>query len=210
MNDHSNMKNDTTPPLRAGAARLRRGLLWAIFALVLMIPKVNRLRRRRRTWTLVRVLLAVTGAGLLAVAAVRGHAVTPLAAGVLLLLFALIVPPERPEFSIASRAKELGALIVVDGGRYIDGSGSVHHVKLFLAPDRLLVLNLKLQVLAEIPLQEIRTLAVEPADIDWSFRVEQAETAANFLYKGTFGEHLARVAEATVRGQLYRELPVLR
>src|SRR5438874_119062 len=97
MNDHSNMKNDTTPPLRAGATRLRRGLLWAIFALVLMIPKVNRLRRRRRTWTLVRLLLTVTGAGLLAVAAVRGHAVTPLAGGVLRLLFALLVPPERSD-----------------------------------------------------------------------------------------------------------------
>jgi hypothetical protein len=209
MKDRINVKNETISPLRAGAARLRRGLLWAIFALVLMIPKLNRLRRRRRTWTLVRVLMSVTGTALLGVAAARGHSATPLAAGVLLLLVALILAPERPEFSIDARAKELGALIVVDGGRYSDMSGSVHRAKLFLAPDRLLVLDLKLQVLAEIPLQEIRTLAVEPVNDDWTFRVEQAQTAAMFIYKGTFGEHLARVAEATVRGQLYRELPVL-
>lgn len=209
MNDRTNVKSDTISALRAGAARLRRGLLWAIFALVLMIPKVNRLRRRRRTWTLVRVLMLATGAALLGVAAARGHAVTPLAAGILLLLVALILGSERPEFSIDARARELGALIVVDGGCYSDMSGSVHRVKLFLAPDRLLVLDLKLQVLAEIPLQEIRTMAVEPVNEGWTFRVEQAQTAAVFIYQGTFGEHLARVAEATVRGQLYRELPVL-
>ena len=209
MNDRTNVKNDTISLLRSGAARLRRGLLWAIFALVLTIPKVNRLRRRRRTWTLVRVLMSATGAALLALGVTRGHAVAPLAAGVLLLLFALILAPERPEFSIDARARELSALIVVDGGRYLDTTGSGHRVKLFLCPDRLFVLNLKLEVLVEIPLQEIRALVVEPANDDWSFRVEQAEGAASFVYEGTFGEHLARVAETTVRGQLYRELPVL-
>jgi hypothetical protein len=203
------MKNDTISALRAGAARLRRGVLWAIFALVLMIPKVNRLRRRRLTWNLLRVMMAATGAGLLALAAARGHAVAPLAAGVSLLLFALILAPERAEFSIDARSRELGALIVVDGGRYFDVTGSGHRVKLFLCPDRLLVLNLRLEVLVEIPLQEIRALVVETVNDGWSFRVEQAEGAASFVYKGTFGEHLARVAETTVRGQLYRELPVL-
>src|SRR5215472_5794133 len=62
--DHAVLNDDTISPLRAGAARLRRGLLWGIFALVLMIPKVNRLRRRRLTWNLLRVVMAATGAGL--------------------------------------------------------------------------------------------------------------------------------------------------
>jgi len=202
--------NDAISPLRAGAARLRRGVLWTIFAIVLIIPKVNRLRRRSRTWNMVRALMAVVGTGMLVLAVACGYAAAPLAAGVLMLLFASILAPERPEFSIDARAKELGALIVVDGGQYVDASGSAHRVKLFLAPHRLLVLNPALQVLAEIPLHEIRALVVEPASADWSFRVERAETMATFVYEGTFGEHLARVAEATVRGQLHRELPVLR
>jgi len=209
MKDHTTV-NSAISPSREGADRLRRGVLWAIFALVLMIPKVNRLRRRRRTWNLVRVLMAVAGAGMLALAAARGYAVTPIAAGALMLLFALIVTPERPEFSIDARARELGALIVVDGGSYIDASGSHQRVKLFLAPDRLLVLNLALQILAEIPLQEIRTLTVEPASAAWSLRVQRPGTTEKFVYEGTFGEHLARVAEATLRGQLHRDLPVLR
>lgn len=208
--DHTIVKNEAISPLRASAARLGRGVLWAIFALVLMIPKVNRLRRRTQTWNSVRVLMAVTGAGMLALAAANGYTIMPLATGVLMLLFALIVAPKRPERSIDTRARELGALIVVDGGRYIDASGRPHRVKLFLAPDRLLVLNLRLQILAEIPLQEIRTLAAKPAGADWSLRVQWAETTAKFVYEGTFGEHLARVAEATLRGQLHRELPVFR
>lgn len=208
--DHTIVKNEAISPLRASAARLGRGVLWAIFALVLMIPKVNRLRRRHQMWNSVRVLMAVTGAGMLALAAASGYTIMPLAAGVLMLLFALIVAPKRPERSIDTRARELGALIVVDGGRYIDASGRPHRLKLFLAPDRLLVLNLRLQILAEIPLQEIRTLAAKPAGADWSLRVQWAETTAKFVYEGTFGEHLARVAEATLRGQLHRELPVFR
>lgn len=202
--------NDAISPLRAGTARLRRGVLWTIFAIVLVIPKVNRLRRRSRTWNMVRLLIAVVGAGIVVLAVTRGYAAAPIAAGILMVLFASIVAPERPEFSIDVRAKELGALIVVDGGQYLDASGCAHRAKLFLAPDRLLALNPALQVLAEIPLHEIRALIVEPASADWNFRVERPEIMATFVYEGTFGEHLARVAEATVRGQLHRELPVLR
>jgi hypothetical protein len=147
---------------------------------------------------------------MLIIAVSRGSAVAPIVAAILMMLFALIVTPERPGFSIDARARELGALIVVDGGRYIHASANPERVKLFLAPDRLLVLNLALEVVAEISLQEIRALVVEPARADWSFRVERTGSTSKFVYKGTFGEHLARVAEATVRGQLHRELPVLR
>jgi hypothetical protein len=40
--------------------------------------------------------------------------------------------------------------------------------------------------------------------MDW----ERAK--AEFIYEGGFAEHLARVADATVRSRLRRELPVLR
>jgi uncharacterized membrane protein len=143
-------------PWRAAAARLRRGALWVIFALVLMIPKVIRLRRQRRAWNLVRILMAFAGAAMLTFGAARGHALALLVAGVLMLLFALLLTPARSEFSSASsidaRARELGALITVDG----------------------------------------------------------VQATAEFIYEGSFAEHPARVAEATVRSRLHRELPVLR
>src|SRR5579863_3998351 len=92
----------TDPPisvLRTGADRLKRGALWVIFALVLMIPKVNRLRRRRRTWTFIRILVAMTGASILVFGFARGDAFVLIVAGALMLLFAL-VRAERPEISV--------------------------------------------------------------------------------------------------------------
>jgi hypothetical protein len=208
------MKGSTIVRLRAGAARLRRGVLWAIFALVLLIPKVNRLRRRRALWNFIRVIVAFAGLGALALSAARGHALTLVPAGVLLLLTALIVNPERPEFShgfsIDARARELGAWIAVDGGYYITASRNRQRAKLFVGPDRLWVSDAALQILLEIPLQQIRSVSVEPAGNAWNVRVDSEKTTAEFIYDGSFAEHLASVAADTVRSRLHRELQVLR
>jgi hypothetical protein len=204
------MTDPSNSIFREGAARLRRGGLWLIFALVLMIPKVNRLRRRRKTWNFIRILLAIAGISMLVVGFVRGPAFALIAAGALMLLFGLLVSAERPEISIAARAKELGALITVDGGHYVDAAGNCHRTKLFVGPDRLWALDSALHVLLEIPLTQVRTLVVEPSGADWNFRVHCDQTKAEFIYQGSFAQHLAGIAEATVRSRLNRELPVLR
>ncbi len=204
------MTDSSNSILREGAARLRRGGLWLIFALVLMIPKMNRLRRRRRTWNFLRILVAIAGISILVFGFVRGPAFALIAAGALILLFGLLVSAERPEISVDARAKELGALITVDGGHYIDAAGNRYRTKLFVGPDRLWALDSALQILLEIPLTQVRTLVVEPSGTDWSFRLDGQQTKAEFMYEGSFAQHLAGVAEATVRSRLNRELPVLR
>jgi len=204
------MTDSSISILRAGAARLRRGGLWLIFALVLMIPKVNRLRRRKRAWNLIRILVAIAGTAILVFGLARGHDFALIFVGALMLLFGLLVSAERPEISIDARAKELGALITVDGGRYIDAAGNRHRTKLFVGPDRLWALDSALHVLLEIPLTQVRTLVVEPSGTGWSFRVDCERTKTEFIYEGSFAQHLAGVAEATVRSRLNRELPVLR
>jgi hypothetical protein len=203
------MTDSSISILRAGAARLRRGGLWVIFALVLMIPKVNRLRRRR-AWNLIRILVAMAGAAILVVGLARGHGFALIFVGALMLVVGLLLSAERPEISIDARAKELGALVTVDGGRYIDAAGNGHRSKLFVGPDRLWALDSALHVLLEIPLTQVRTLVVEPSGTGWSFRVDGEKTKAEFIYEGSFAQHLADVAEATVRSRLNRELPVLR
>lgn len=202
----------TDPPisvLRTGADRLKRGALWAIFALVLMIPKVNRLRRRRRTWTFIRILVAITGTSILVFGFARGDAFVLIVAGALMLLFAL-VRAERPEISVDARAKELGALIAVDGGRYVDATGKQHRAKLFVGPDRLWVLDDALHMLVEILLPEIQTVVVQAAGPNWKLCLDGEKKRSEFIYEGSFAEHLATVAEATVRSRMNRELPVLR
>jgi hypothetical protein len=204
------MTDSSISILRAGAARLRRGGLWLIFALVLMIPKVNRLRRRRRAWIFIRILVAIAGTAILVFGLARGHGFALIFVGALMLLFGLLLSTERPEISIDARAKELGALITVDGGRYIDAAGNRHRTKLFVGPDRLWALDSALHVLLEIPLTQVRTLVVEPSGTNWSFRLDGQLMKAEFIYEGSFAQHLAGVAEATVRSRLNRELPVLR
>jgi hypothetical protein len=40
-------------------------------------------------------------------------------------------------------------------------------------------------------------------------RIRWAEHTADFHYRGIFAEHLARVAESTLRGVIHPPLPVL-
>jgi len=64
-------------------------------------------------------------------------------------------------------------------------------------------------LLLEIPLTQVRTLVVEPSGTNWSFRLDGQLMKAEFIYEGSFAQHLAGVAEATVRSRLNRELQVL-
>jgi hypothetical protein len=202
------MTDSSTSILRAGADRLRRAGLWLIFALVLMIPNLNRLRRRR-AWNLIRIVGAIAGTAILVFGLARGHGFALISVGALMLLFGLLASAERPEISIDTRAKELGALIAVDGGHYIDAAGNRHRSKLFVGPDRLWALDSALRVLLEIPLTQVRMLVVKPCGTGWSFRVDCERAKTEFTYEGSFAQHLAGVAAATVRACLNRELPVL-
>lgn len=199
-----------TSGFRAGALRLRRAALWLIFGSILMIPKINRLRRHARAWNFGRSLAGLAGLAMIAIGVVQQHKFAMIALGALALLLALLLAPERPKLSVDARARELGALVVVDGGVYSGDAQAPHRVKLFIGSDRVWVLNSALAVLSEIPLQQLRELIVEPAGSGWKLRLACAHSAAEFLYQGNFAEHLARVADETLRSRLHRELPVLR
>ena len=188
---------------------MRRVALWVIFALVLLIPKLNRLRRQRSAWNFVRVVAAFAGAAILILGAARAHTPGLLVVGALMLLLALFLPPERSELSVDARVRELGALIAVDGGRYV-ADGSRRRAKLLIGANRLWALDTELQIVLEIPMEQIRSVVVEAAGTTCSLRVDCGESTAEFIYEGTFAEHLARVAHATLDSRLHRELPVLR
>jgi hypothetical protein len=196
--------------LRAGAVRLRRAVLWLIFGSILMIPKINRLRRHRRAWNFGRSFAGLAGVAMIAIGAAEQHKFAMIALGAVALLLALLLVPERPKLSVDARARELGALVVVDGGVYKSDADAPHRAKLFIGADRLWVLNSALVVLSEIPLRQLRELILEPAGADWKLRIDCGQSVAEFLYRGDFAEHLARVAEEILRSRLHRELPVLR
>lgn len=203
------MNDSKNSPIRGAAEWLWRRTLWVLFALVLLIPKVNRLRRRRALWNTVRMFIAVAGVSVLIVQVTRGfHAGHVVVAGIVLLV-ALLAIPERKGISLDARRRELGALVVVDGGLYGNAAGKRGRVKLFVASDRLFVVDGELHVVNELPYEQIRAESVESSGNGWSFKLECQDRKREFIYEGTFAEHFARVAAATVRSRLHRQLPVL-
>lgn len=192
------------------AVRLRRAALFVLFALVLLIPKTLALRRHRGLWNTLRLAVAIVGAILLTAGKGGLSAWLSLAVGLLLVLAALLARPAEASKTVDEQGRELGALVVLNGGRFWGANGKPTRVHLFVAPERLHVLDSRHRPLLEIHLDEVSSLQVEPAADGWQLRLERPGQSAAFFYDGFFAEHLARVAETTLRSQLRRELPVVR
>jgi hypothetical protein len=115
------MSTTSTPvvPLQeTTAARLRHLGLGALFAFVLLIPKLLNLRRDRRSWFAFRVLLAITGASLVILPLSLWNNWTAGIAGLAMFLAATLLPAAKPDTTLADTATRLGALMIVNGGLY--------------------------------------------------------------------------------------------
>ena len=210
----------SSPFTRAGLAFL--------FSAILLIPRVRRLRRRVLVWTLMRVLAGVAGAWL---AWRFAHGTTGIPS--LLLAIGLVVvgllAKARPERrSIDDVARELSALVVLNGGSWVNEGYSrpVPETSIFVVSDRVVVFTAKLAQVAEIPLARVRQVsshAIDPGtprkNGDAAAKTWQTEVTwnsagdthrASFRFDGFFAEHLARVAELTITSVWKKHLPLLR
>src|SRR5262250_2661631 len=104
-------------------ARLRNAAIAALFAAVLVIPKVLHVRRDERSWLAFRILMGFTGAGLVILPLAFWNSWLAAIAGLVLFLAAVLAPPAQPEDEIDDKARELGALVVVNGGKCCPGTG---------------------------------------------------------------------------------------
>lgn len=186
--------------------RLRRAALWVLFALVLLIPKTLSLRKRPGVWNPLRFGVAVIG--VLLFAAPENSIGFQLFA-LLLILLALAVRPTRQGKSVDEQARELGALVVLNGGRFLLTDGKTQQARLFVAPERFHVLDLEHRPLLEIPWTAVSSVRTEEAGGAWKLLVEFQEARAAFYYEGFFAGHLAQIAETTLRNRLRKELPVI-
>jgi hypothetical protein len=71
------------------------------------------------------------------------------------------------------------------------------------------VLDSHFQSILNIPVSEITLSQAEESHGGWFLRVNWANKTAVFAYRGVFAEHLARVAETTIRSVMRPALPVL-
>jgi hypothetical protein len=188
--------------------RLRKVALATAFALVLLVPKLLRLRHNPQTWMTFRILLAISGATLVVVPLSIATGWFGAIVGMAMFLTAILLPGAKPDHSIDEKAKQLGALVVVNGGKFEHANTSTS-AQLFISAEQLYVLDSDLRELLAIPVAEISSLNVAESHDGWVLRVRWAEYAADFEYAGVFAEHLARVADSSIHGVMRPALPVL-
>ena len=82
-------------------------------------------------------------------------------------------------------------------------------VRLFVGSERIWALDSNWQPLLVVPTMQIASATAAESGGDWIVRIRWAEHTADFHYRGIFAEHLARVAESTLRSVAHPPLPVL-
>ncbi len=189
--------------------RLRHLVVGVLFALVLLIPKILHARRNPRSWMLFRIFLGVAGAALVILPLGAWSSYAPAIAGLLLFVSAILLPPAKPVTNVGDKASELGALVVVNGGRFKLGDAASFGAQLFVGAQQVSVRDSRLQSFLEIPISEITSAQAKESQGRWFLRVNWGNKTAAFAYDGVFAEHLARVAETTIQSVMRPALPVL-
>jgi len=203
---------------------LKKAGLSVLFTAILIIPKIRALRRKIWEWSAVRLLLAGLGCALGWRYQHANGGMVDLVAGIALMAFGLLVRAKPQAKSVDAQARELDALVVLNGGAFIPHGADrpSRLVSIFVNPDRLFVVDEREHTLEEVPVVRVRKLEARPVaapgepeaeaqtwDLEITWESNEMRTA-RFRYDGVFAEHLARVAENTIRNLLRKELPILR
>jgi hypothetical protein len=207
MNASSGPQSQSQP--QASGGKLRNTAIGALFALVLIVPRIMHLRRNPRSWMFFRVFLGIAGAALVLLPLGLGSSFVPAIVGLAMFISAILLPPARSDVIGSGQARELGALVVVNGGRFKLGDAPSFTAQLFVGDKLISVRDARLESFLEIPVAEITSAQAEESHGRWFLRVNWAGKTAVFVYRGVFAEHLARVAETTIRSVMRPALPVL-
>jgi hypothetical protein len=189
------------------SAKLRKVVIDAGFAVVLLIPKVLSLRRDERSWVIFRMVLGVFGAALVVLPIGFFGSYFLAIAGLVAFIVAILLPPPKATSITDDKARELGALTVIDGGTFQSGTFAVP-VQLFVGSQKLWALEADFHPLLVIPVAELISAQAEEVEGCWMLRLRWVDRSAIFSYSGVFGEQQARVAESTVQSMMRSAVPV--
>jgi hypothetical protein len=143
---------------------IRKAALSVLFAAILIIPKVRRLRRKIWEWSAVRLLVAALGCVLGWRYKHANGGLADLIVGVALMAFGLLVRAKPQTKSVEDQARQFDALVVLNGGAFIPAGAErpSRLVSIFVNPDRLFIVDEREHTLEEIPLIRVRELAARP------------------------------------------------
>ena len=205
---------------RSLGQRVKHAGLFLLFGTLLFIPRIRRLRRRVWEWSLARLAVAACATWLGWRYKHAGAGPATLVLSLLLFAFSLLVRAKPEEKSADDLARELDALIVLNGGvfRLSPDSLPVAPAEIFVRPTSIIVVGPKERRLLEIPFAKVRNLTVHGVNDkagkteEWAVEVTWMADrliTTSFEYDGTFAEHLARVTESTLRSQWTKDLPII-
>ena len=202
MDDHSHppLFPGGLPPAEAvsGLARFRDSAADSLFQVSRAFPKLLALRSTPSAWTAFRVALGVIGAGLVVLPLSLWNAWAFAPVGLVLFLLAVLLPPIRQDRGTAKAVQQLGAYLVLDGGRLACGPLSPT-VNLYLTQTRVWALDPDLRPVVVIPAEEINVVTAFPSQDNWLLRVSWQNGSAEFSFAGLFAERRARLAEHGLR-----------
>lgn len=204
MNEVVRANNSNT-----AAARARTIFVGALFAAILLVPRFLNLRRNEKTWTAFRIVMGTVGAALVILPLSLWNGLVMAVFGLGLFIASILIPSAPPSTSRDDKALQLGALVVVNGGKYQPGNLPVAAVEMFVGNENVWALDDHLQPLLVIPTPEISSARAENKNGRWILKIRWSDHSAEFFYDGFFAEHLARVAESTITSTIPKVLPIL-
>ena len=179
-------------------ARVQKMFIGALFAGVLLVPKILNLRRDERSWTAFRVLLGIAGAGFVILPLAFWNSWLAAIAGLAMFLTAALLPPAIATVTADDKAREFGALVVVNGGKIRMSNGVAVPVRVLVGAENIWALDSHLQTRLTVPVGEVASVYSEETENGWVVRLRRPNNVEEFAYRGVFAEHFAKVTENTI------------
>jgi hypothetical protein len=180
----------------------------ALFALAQLAHNLLHLRRNPRSWVVFRVALGFAGAALVILPLSLWNSWTAGIAGLAMFTVAILLPPAKPGTSADRIARDLGALIIVNGGKYQPENAPAAAVQIFVGAENIWALDSRFQPLLVIPTSQISSVRAEESAGLWNLQIRWLDNTAEFSYRGIFAELLARRAESSLRAVMPAALPI--
>jgi len=190
------------------AVRINNAFVGALFAFAQLARNLLHLRRNPRSWLVFRIALGFAGAALVILPLSLRNSWTAGIAGLAMFTAAILLPPAKTGTSADRKARELGALVIVSGGKYQSGNAPAAAVRIFASAENFWALDFRFQPLLVIPTAQISSVRAEESAGRWNLQIRWLDHTAEFSYRGIFAEHLARRAESSLRAVMPAALPV--
>jgi hypothetical protein len=196
-------------PQESPRSRLRSASVGTLFAVARQTSRLLRFRQNPQSRAAFRIVLGFAGAALVMLPLSYWNSWLAAIVGLAMFLAAILLPPAPSHSAIEEKVRELGAHVVVSGGKYQPGKAAPVPVRLFVCAEQICALDSHFQPLLVIPAVEISSADAKQVMDRWILQVRWPGHTAEFSYQGIFAERRARDAQTALAAVMPPQRPVL-